>query len=193
MRRIPLIEQHYQQILDEKMQDLPIINSALDVKAIGFRDLDGQLLGVVITPWFMNLFLLTDELEGWRSDQTGDRHFQSFPAGQFDFVHAWDAKIGAYGTSSLFSPMDDFPNQESAEKTAIRALEQLFVEREPVAGEESPEQADVTPVVADYQEEEPVKSEPRKEDAPKPSQAQPDEDVDERRRGLLFGSLFGRR
>ncbi|MEH6628633.1 MAG: [NiFe]-hydrogenase assembly chaperone HybE, partial [Motiliproteus sp.] len=145
MRRVPLIEQHYQQILEEKVRDLAAINPDLEVKTIGFQDLDGQILGVVITPWFMDLFLLTDELEGWRADQTGEHHFQPFPAGDFHFAHAWDAKIGAYGISSLFSPMDDFPDQATAERTALRALEQLFVAVEkPQPETDSFEESDMT-------------------------------------------------
>ena len=126
MRRISLIEKSYKQSLAAKPEEL--INPALEVAAVQFQDYQGQVLGVIITPWFMGLILLPLELEGWRDHQTGDSHTERLPAGEFEFVHGWDPGFGAYGSCPLFSPMDEFPDQATAIQMAERAMEQLFKE-----------------------------------------------------------------
>ncbi|MCW8886771.1 MAG: [NiFe]-hydrogenase assembly chaperone HybE [Motiliproteus sp.] len=190
MRRIPLVQQHYQQIFDEKMKDLPIINSALFVQAMGFRDFNGQLLGVVITPWFMNLMLLPVELEGWRDHQTGEQHFEPFPAGDFHFTHGWDPKMGAYATCSLFSPMDEFPDQATAERTAVRAMEQLFIKRETEV-EAEPEVDSATDEQQQAASQSDSASDTPSQVSSKPkTKPEPDEEIDTRKRGL-FGLFRG--
>ena len=51
---------HYEAIYAERMRDLPIVNPRLAVEAVGFEQWEDQDLGVLITPWFMNLVLLPD-------------------------------------------------------------------------------------------------------------------------------------
>ena len=44
------------------MRDLPIYNDKVAIEAIGFRPFgEAELLGVVLTPWFMNLIMLPIE------------------------------------------------------------------------------------------------------------------------------------
>ena len=44
------------------MRDLPIYNDKAAIEAIGFRPFgEAELLGVVLTPWFMNLIILSIE------------------------------------------------------------------------------------------------------------------------------------
>ena len=137
MRRISLIEKSYKQSLAAKPKGS--VNSALEVAAVEFQDYQGQVLGVIVTPWFMGLMLLPLELEGWRDHQTGDSHKERLPAGDFEFVHGWDPKFGAYGSCPLFSPMDEFPDQTTAIQMAKRAMEQIFKDpqsKEVTKGEE---------------------------------------------------------
>jgi len=47
----------YQAIYRERMRDLPIVNSRLAVEAVGFEQWEDKDLGILITPWFMNLVL----------------------------------------------------------------------------------------------------------------------------------------
>ena len=42
----------------ERMADIPLLNPALEVQAVGFSVWEAYCLGVLITPWFMNLMLL---------------------------------------------------------------------------------------------------------------------------------------
>ena len=59
-RVLALIEQF--QRVDAGMRDLPIYNDKIAIEAIGFRLFgDAELLGVVLTPWFMNLIVLPIE------------------------------------------------------------------------------------------------------------------------------------
>ena len=45
-------------IYRERMQGLPIVNPELSVEAVGFEPFEAHELGVLISPWFMNLVLL---------------------------------------------------------------------------------------------------------------------------------------
>ena len=40
------------------MAGVPMLNPALRVQAVGFRHWQSHWLGVLVTPWFMNLMLL---------------------------------------------------------------------------------------------------------------------------------------
>ena len=52
-----LIEQF--RVVDAGMRDLPIYNNKVAIESVGFRLFgDIELLGVVLTPWFMNLMVL---------------------------------------------------------------------------------------------------------------------------------------
>ena len=190
MRRIPLIEKSYQQSLETKNSEE--INSALEVAAVNFQDYQGQLLGVVITHWFMGLLLLPVEIEGWRNHQTGDSHKEMFPAGEFEFTHGWDPLFGAYGSCPLFSPMDEFADQRTALMMAERAMSRLFIESQPVTAAlaaNARAAADNTAVdntVGDAGRAAGNKTAGNETAAAK-------ETVDVRRRGLLTGSLFRRK
>ena len=41
-----------------KVKGLPIYNPTLAVEAVGFREHEGRQVGVIVTPWFMNLTVL---------------------------------------------------------------------------------------------------------------------------------------
>ncbi len=52
-----------------RMRGLPIVNPALAVEAVGFAPWEGHWLGVMVTPWFINLTLLLRAITkvlGWR-------------------------------------------------------------------------------------------------------------------------------
>ena len=40
----------YQRIAEERMQDMPFLNTALQVEAVGFRAWEEHQVGVLITP-----------------------------------------------------------------------------------------------------------------------------------------------
>ncbi len=51
------LEAHFRDVNMRAMADVPICNPALDVACVGFREWNGQALGIVLTPWFMNIAL----------------------------------------------------------------------------------------------------------------------------------------
>ena len=120
------LEQRYRSIERERMRDLPFLNPALHVKAIGFRQWQGRCLGVLITPWCMNLMLLPCEGDEWQTLQIGDKQRHLLPSGSYEFIVGEEAGIGRYQMCSLFSPMFEFADQETAEATALAAMEALM-------------------------------------------------------------------
>ena len=56
--RIRELVERFREIGETAMRDLPLYNPELEVEALGFQALDDQWVGVLITPWFMNLVRL---------------------------------------------------------------------------------------------------------------------------------------
>lgn len=100
------------------MHGLPLLHDALAVEAIGFRRSGGARVGVLITPWAMNLLRLPDD-DPVPEGAVRTRHL---PRGPVDFIGAAEEGIGPYETCSLFSPMDRFESQEAARAVAFEIL-----------------------------------------------------------------------
>lgn len=119
------LEVCFEEILVDRMADVPILNTALSVKVVGGRKWQNHWLDVLVTPWFMNLILVPERDGSETFVPGGKRHFL-FPAGQFEFLTAFEEMIGPYWMCSLFSPMFEFADQETAEAAARAALDALF-------------------------------------------------------------------
>jgi [NiFe] hydrogenase assembly HybE family chaperone len=119
------IEEAYERIWRTRMADVPILNAKLRVEAVGFRAWQGQWLGVLVTPWSINIVLLPGE-GAWTSLAAGAERFVAFPAGTFRFIAAHEASIGESHSCSLFSPVLEFTDHEAARLTAEAALVGLF-------------------------------------------------------------------
>jgi [NiFe] hydrogenase assembly HybE family chaperone len=102
------------------------VNSALAVEAVGFAPWEGHWLGVMVTPWFMNLMLLPRDPASWQPLAQGDKRKYRFPAGIYDFIGASDPSIGEYQVCSLFSPVLEFEDQATARLVAQLARAALF-------------------------------------------------------------------
>ncbi len=119
----PALEAAFRRIERERMRDMPILNRALGVRALGFRLEPQGWLGVLITPWFINLMLLPAEGARWTTLAVGQSRTLALPAGGFEFVGGFEEAIGEYQFCSLFSPVLEFADQESACAVALAALE----------------------------------------------------------------------
>ncbi len=112
-----------------RMLDLPVYNSALSVEAVGFASFESGLLGILITPWFMNLVYLPDP--GVACLGVGQTRRCRLPVGEVELLGAGVAGQGGFEICPLFSPMQDFPDQATARATAEKTLELLFTKAEP--------------------------------------------------------------
>jgi len=122
------LEQVYRRIQRERMAGLPLLNPALEVEAVGFQSWNGHCLGVLITPWFMNLFLLASEGDDWAEMQPGTKQLHQLPSGPYEFVVGEEEGIGRYQACSLFSPMFEFQDHETAVATAEAVMQGLMDE-----------------------------------------------------------------
>ena len=123
-----MLEDLFNRIREERMHDVPILNPKLSVEAIGFQKWNGYWIGVLLTPWFMNLMLLpTEDCDvGWTSQDIGSKHMHAFPAGQLEFILGNESAIGRFLMCSLFSPVFEFRDHDTARIVAKSAIEELF-------------------------------------------------------------------
>lgn len=120
------LEDRYNEILETRMRDIPIINPEIKVQAVGFELWNDCCVGVLITPWFMNLMLVSCEGSNWNELQVGSIQAQQFPSGNYDFVVGHEEGIGFYQSCSLFSPMFEFKTHRDAVLVAIETMEVLM-------------------------------------------------------------------
>jgi [NiFe] hydrogenase assembly HybE family chaperone len=120
------LEVAFRAVYAERMQGLPFVNPVLSVEAVDVLRWNGHWLGVLITPWFMNLMLLPDDHAAWPALRPGEKCEQSFPAGVFEFIAGREDRLGEYLACSLFSPTFEFADQETARETASAARAALF-------------------------------------------------------------------
>jgi [NiFe] hydrogenase assembly HybE family chaperone len=93
---------------------------------VGFRTWEGHCLGILITPWFMNLMLLSPEDDAWSHLPSGTCISHRFPSGTYEFILGEEARIGRYLMCSLFSPVFGFQDQAAAVATAKAVMENLM-------------------------------------------------------------------
>lgn len=125
-----LLVRFYERVWREQMQDMPFVNPALVVEAVGFRRVDGDWVGAVVTPWFLNLFLLPGGGTLWQDLASGEQRRVEFPVGGLDFIADNspnpEAPIGAYQYCPLMHPVQHLPDPATARQAALDALEALF-------------------------------------------------------------------
>ncbi|MEF8727358.1 MAG: [NiFe]-hydrogenase assembly chaperone HybE [Accumulibacter sp.] len=136
------VEAKYLRLWTTSMRDLPFVNPALSVEAIGFRrhgstgeslagttsSATGDWIGAVITPWVIGLLLLPGGGSLWSDRRPGDRCHVTFPIGPIEFIADYepDADLPAYQYCPLFSPPSRFASQIAAQAAATAALDALL-------------------------------------------------------------------
>jgi [NiFe] hydrogenase assembly HybE family chaperone len=127
-RRAQRLAAYFADVAETRMAGIPILNLRLRVAVIGMQRWQHEWLCVVLTPWFMSLVLLPadDDAIGPPasngSDAVGGKATVRLPAGRFEFIWSHDPAIGFYRTCSLFSPVFEFDDQETAVAAAEAAL-----------------------------------------------------------------------
>lgn len=128
MEREAAVVAFYQSVAGN-MADLPVYNKQLSIDSTAFRVWEQYDIGVVVTPWCMNLLLLPNASTHLPDVRLGQKFFMQFPSGQYEFICAYDEQLGDYGTCSVFSPMFEFSEQAVAMETATAVLSALFDEQ----------------------------------------------------------------
>ena len=115
-----------------RMRGLPILNPALNVEAVGMRRLDEHRVGVLVTPWFMNLVLLpgTDD---WADTDQGERDDCALPSGPIEFTVNQDEELGCYLSAILFRSVSGFADQAMAREVAEEVMTRLWAPAETAA------------------------------------------------------------
>ncbi|MES9928648.1 MAG: [NiFe]-hydrogenase assembly chaperone HybE [Candidatus Thiodiazotropha sp. 6PDIVS] len=122
------IETVFRGIEQEQMQGIPLLNPTLKVETIGFQHYQGRPVGVLITPWLMNLVLLPGDDDEWSDLKLGEKHQHRLPANEYRFMVNEIEGIGICQTHSLYSPMHEFMDQDHAVAAAENFMKMLMVE-----------------------------------------------------------------
>lgn len=138
------IEDTFRRIETTRMDGVPILNRALRVEVVGLQRFGDAWLCVLLTPWFMNVMLMNcDEHDPDRhaASAVGEKCMVAFPAGPFEMIHGSEPGLGAYRMCSLFSPVLEFADHDSAVLTARTALAMLLETEAADAAVEEPDMA----------------------------------------------------
>lgn len=120
----------FAQIGRDRIEGMPIYNEHLQVEAIDFQPCPDGLLGVLITPWFINIILLPENDMRWQSSEVGTKHVCKLDSGIFEFVLGEDEEVGYYLFRTVISPTHCLKSQTTAQATARKALQDLLIKEE---------------------------------------------------------------
>lgn len=149
-RMCRLLEHVFENIQHTRMHDMPMLNQELKVKAIGFEPWQQSHIGLLMTPWMMNILLLPQQ-DSPSTLRNGQKKMFALPSGDYEFVQAEEEEIGPYLSCSLFSPVFEFADQSTFELTAETALQAIMLakNREVLGYEEWPSETAETAETAD--------------------------------------------
>jgi len=112
---------------DALLRELPLYNGAISIEAIGFREFgDDAMIGVVLTPWFMNLVRLPVMRRPYDGNALGQAVRVVLPFGERRFTINGDENVGLFEAHSLHSPVLGFCAQEHARAEAMSQLAMLL-------------------------------------------------------------------
>jgi len=111
---------------ETQMRELPLYNHALAVEGVGFRICGDALVGVVITPWFINAIQLPLQRVPIDWSAIGRKVEHPLPCGPVAFARGGDEVTGQYDARSLHSPVSACTSQEMARREAEAQLARLF-------------------------------------------------------------------
>jgi [NiFe] hydrogenase assembly HybE family chaperone len=139
MQRVAFLITAFEHIARTRMAGVPLLNAALRTEAVGFEpqaDDEGEagLLGVLVTPWFMNLVWLP----GMQAAplEVGATRLRRLGGETLSFLGAEEAGC-RFEACSLFSPMFEFADQGAARAVAQAALAHLRQPRPATAAAET--------------------------------------------------------
>lgn len=114
----------FERIAATRMAGMALANPRLGVATVGFSAWDDVRVGILVTPWAINLaavsadpaalLLAPDRRRSWR-----------FPSGRYELMGGCEPECGAFQFCSLFSPVFEF-DDAAAMAVARAAIEALF-------------------------------------------------------------------
>jgi [NiFe] hydrogenase assembly HybE family chaperone len=107
----------------ERMRGLAVYNHRLVVDVPALCRCEHGTVGVLCTPWCMNLLLFTEDAASLRE---GSSREHAFPSGVYPFTASFLSDVGHFESCSLFSPMDVFESPEAVHAVAGETLTALF-------------------------------------------------------------------
>jgi [NiFe] hydrogenase assembly HybE family chaperone len=125
-KRIAALEERFREIGETVMKELPLYNDRLEVEAVGFRSWDKGWIGVLVTPWCMDVLLLNAEIQPMDYNAIGGQVEVELPGGARQFKKGGDDVLGLYLQLSLHSPTSGFAFQEAARVEAIERLDEFM-------------------------------------------------------------------
>ena len=120
------LAEHFEELYERCMKDMPICNPALNVACVGFRPFGDFNLGIVLTPWFMNICASPRAGAPKVEDRPGATRGLLLPSGAVDFLATDLDGFDRLLFASLFSPMQDFVDHAAALATAEAAMDALM-------------------------------------------------------------------
>jgi len=112
---------------EPRMRDLPFYNDGLSIEAVGFRDWEGHRLGILITPWFMNLILLPGAEDDWSAVEQGDQSDWHLPSETVRFTaNRSEDEDEVFLAAPVFTNVIGVPDHEAAKNIAAQVLQSLL-------------------------------------------------------------------
>ena len=134
MSRVDQLAAHFEGVAST-MAELPIYNAALSVAVTDFEAHGEAQIGVLVTPWCMNLVILPSPEAVNTPRLVGVKTMEALPSGQYEFIWGELEGLGFYQSCSLFSPMFEFESQAVALDTANEVMKALFLTEHQEAAE----------------------------------------------------------
>ncbi len=126
LQAVQKLEAVFSEIAATRMADVPIVNSALRVEAVGFREWQGRWAGVLVTPWTINLMLLPGQDAPLEKLPPDTRATWTFPSGAYEFMGLDEPALGTCHICPLISPVHEFAVHEDALAVAREIINALF-------------------------------------------------------------------
>lgn len=124
------LEAAFSEIARTRMADVPILNPALRVEAVGFRAWEGRWVGVLVTPWSINLVLTSGQDAPLIPLALDEKAVWNFPSGAYEFIGLNEPTTGTCHICPLISPPSDFATHDEARAVAHEIISALFAEDE---------------------------------------------------------------
>lgn len=116
----------FENIAAIRMAGVPILNPAMHVEAVGFREWEGHWIGVLVTPWMINLVLMPGAEVPLAPLLQGENKTWRFPSGTYEFMGLNEPELGVCHICPLISPVTEFATHEDALAIAREVAESLF-------------------------------------------------------------------